>query len=516
MPTPQEAIRARRRIRGTISRVAARVREMLRSRPASIVATVVTVLALAGLAAGVADVTLNHQLFTAAGRRPLLAATVPVWVAFLVAIGAVRLVPRRLAAVLVVAGGVAIALAALAGPPNTSTDSARYAWDGIVQDRGVSPYSHVPASDALAPYRTAWLFPDRSAAGHCPQERVHAIRSEPGDHPLCIAINRSHVPTIYPAAAELWFAGVRALVPTSAEYAPLQVAGAVLALGTTVLILAALVRRRLPVSWAALWAWCPLVATEGITNSHVDLLGASLLALGSLLVAHRMPLRGGLAIGAAVAAKLIPVVAAPPLLKRAPARVVAAAVVAFVVLTVPYVVVSGPSVVGFLPGYLKEEGYDDGSRFALISAVLPGDAAAIAGVVVIALAALAALAFADPARPWHAQVVLVGVVLLTASPRYPWYGLMLLPFVALADRPEWLAVVMALMFRQLHLALGDYRIALTLALVVVLAATAARHAPALAALPATLADRDARRALAARAVARVRGGADARVTADRG
>ncbi|OUD86902.1 hypothetical protein BC477_02825 [Clavibacter michiganensis subsp. michiganensis] len=40
----------------------------------------------------------------------------------------------------------------------------------------------------------------------------------------------------------------------------------------------ALRKRGRPVWWAALWAWCPLVASEVVTNSHVDALGA-LLAL---------------------------------------------------------------------------------------------------------------------------------------------------------------------------------------------------------------------------------------------
>ena len=81
------------------------------------------------------------------------------WVLFALAIFTLRLVPRRAAIVLVLVGSVAVGGAAMAGPPNTSTDSARYAWDGIVQSAGISPYDHVPADPALDDLRPEWLFP---------------------------------------------------------------------------------------------------------------------------------------------------------------------------------------------------------------------------------------------------------------------------------------------------------------------------------------------------------------------
>src|SRR5688500_12715799 len=88
---------------------------------------------------------------------PLPLVTGALWLLFGVAVLALRRVPTRAAIVLVLVGSVAIGGAAMAGPPNTSTDSARYAWDGIVQSAGISPYDHAPADPALSDLRPEWL-----------------------------------------------------------------------------------------------------------------------------------------------------------------------------------------------------------------------------------------------------------------------------------------------------------------------------------------------------------------------
>ena len=104
----------------------------------------------------------------------------------------------------------------------------------------------------------------------------------------------------------------------------------------------------------------------------------------------------------------------------------------------------GPDVLGYLPGYLAEERYADGSRFALLAALLPGPAVTWVALAVLALAAALSWWRADPAAPWHAQTVLAGVALLVVNPLYAWYALILVPFVALSRRWEWLVVPLAL------------------------------------------------------------------------
>jgi hypothetical protein len=156
------------------------------------------------------------------------------------------------------------------------------------------------------------------------------------------------------------------------------------------------------------------------------------------------------AFGAAVATKLIPVISAPALLYRRPVRFVAAATATFAVTYVPYVLASGWAVLGYLPEYLRSEGYDgqDSPRFTLLKLLLPAGWAGPAALVLLLGLALYVWRATDAARPWDGQVLMVGGTLLIVSPSYPWYALLLLPFVVLSARYEFTAIapVLALMY----------------------------------------------------------------------
>jgi hypothetical protein len=384
---------------------------------------------------------------------PLLACTGVLWAVFAAAVFLLRRVRGRAVVVLVLAGSLGIGVAAMVGPPNTSTDSARYAWDGIVQNAGISPYAYVPADDRLDPLRPEWLFPATVRSGTVPEtcqgQRIVVTHKTASDAVLCTALNRPTVPTIYPPAAELYFAGIRFLVPATATYWPLQLGGLLLSLGTTVMLLVGMHRRGITVRFAAYWAWCPLVASEAITNSHVDLLGVTFTLAAAFCLTRARYWLGGIALGVAIAVKLVPVIAAPAMLRRQGWKVGLAAAVTFLALYVPYELMTGIGVLGYLPGYLSEEGYSSGNRFALISLIAPGGAAVfVAGGLLVLIAALV-LWKTDPDRPWLGQLVMIGSTLLILSPRYPWYALLLLPFVALSGRWEWLAIPLALMLRQI-------------------------------------------------------------------
>jgi hypothetical protein len=295
---------------------------------------------------------------------------------------------------------------------------------------------------------------------------------------LCSAINRLPVPTIYPPLAELTFAGVRALVPATAEFWPMQVFGLVGVLGVTVLLLGLLRRRGLDPRWAALWGWCPLVATEAITNSHIDILGALLLVVATALVASGRRWRGGIALGAAIGAKLIPVIGAPALLRGRPVPVIVAAVVTFAALYVPYVIASGIEVIGYLPGYLTEEGYGSGDRFVLLSPYLPGVSALVVAAILLLVVAVLVWRLTDPTDPWLGQLVMIGATLAIVSPRYPWYALLLVPMVVMTRRWEWLAIPAALTVRLLVHGAQPVRLAMVIAIVVVVIGTLKRADPA--------------------------------------
>ncbi|MFI8320282.1 glycosyltransferase 87 family protein [Streptomyces sp. NPDC085529] len=405
---------------------------MPRARP-----LVVTALPLAALTAA-----LTFLLRGDARGVPFLTAYAACWALFAAGVVALRGVPARAVVPLVLAGAVALTATGLTAAPRTSTDSYRYAWDGRVQAAGVSPYDHPPADPALVRLRDEWLFPDPAACAH---GRDLAPLADGG----CTRINRPAVHTIYPPVAEGWFLLVHALGPTGARHQALQAGAAVLSLAVTGLLVAVLRRRGDP-RQAALWAWCPAVPVEAVNSAHVDVL-AVLFSVAALAVVARRRITGGILLGLAIAAKLLPAVALPGALSgaRRPRTFLAVLVPAMTVVGMvylPYVLLSDGSVLGYLGGYAQEEGYDDagaGGRYALLRLVLPDAWAPPAVLVVMTAVSLAVWWRGDPERPWHGALLTTGTAFLLLTPGYSWYALLLVALAALDGRGEWLAVALA-------------------------------------------------------------------------
>ncbi|MET9312055.1 glycosyltransferase 87 family protein [Kribbella sp. NPDC003505] len=317
--------------------------------------------------------------------------------------------------------------------PITSTDAYRYVWDGRVQLSGHSPYGYVPLDDRLAHLRDPVLFP-----GLSPDQRsgVTSIPKDPASLPVDDArtrINRPGVPTIYPPVAEAYFTLVALLTPWSVGTSGLQLAAALLAIALTWLLAVQNPR------WAALWGWSPIVALEASNAAHVDVL-AALLVTAAVVTAARRPRLAAILLGAAGSVKLLPLLLLPAFRRRKPH----VALGTFVASYVPHVLAVGILVLGFLPGYLHQEGFEDGSsRSAILALLLPPEARQVAAAA-LALG-LAVLAFRRARRDPLALTCcwLYGAALLVATPTYPWYGLPLIALAALAGRPEWIAVPVA-------------------------------------------------------------------------
>jgi hypothetical protein len=113
------------------------------------------------------------------------------------------------------------------------------------------------------------------------------------------------------------------------------------------------------------------------------------------------------------------------------------------VLYLPHLLRVGPDVFGYLPGYLAEEGYSSGSRFALLTLIVPTPWAAAVAVAVLVVLALFVSRTTDPNRPWIAAATMTGMALLVATPAYAWYALLLVLLVSLGARTVWLGVVVA-------------------------------------------------------------------------
>jgi len=402
---------------------------------------------LAFIAASTVGVVLSAVV---ASGRPILASRwsllwqLAAWaVAWIVAVVAAFHLPRRTAVAGALLAGTALRLAALAGPPTTSDDLYRYSWDGRVQAAGVDPYRAAPESATLAGLREPWLWP--GAAG-CAD-----IHRPPG----CTRINRPGQRTIYPPVAEAWFATVYRVAGIGSRYKAWQVAGLLTEVAVLALLPVALGRWRRDPRWVALYALCPAPVLEVVNNGHVDGL-AVLCMVAALAVAAGSDPRGAVArdvvagalIGAAALVKLYPAVLVLALVgvgTRSWVSVARAGVAGVVVVAVAYaqhVARVGVHVLGYLPGYLREEHYTTGGRFLLASLVrVPhGPAAWVSAAFVIA--ACTSVLWRRPPAP-AAAALLLGAVLLAASPVQPWYAVSLLAVATVAGQPWWAGVAVA-------------------------------------------------------------------------
>ncbi len=392
--------------------------------------------ALAGLVLLVVRPSLNP-----AHVRPLPVIALA-WIVFLTAAWLLRKAPRRTSVALILLGGIAIQLAAVSAGPQESDDLYRYIWDGRVQAAGIDPYAYVPTARQLVGLRDEFLW--HPGADHC------LSAAYVSEHPAadlvagCTLINRPAVPTIYPPVAEAYFLGVHYLPEADNSTTPIQATTAFVAVLTTVLLLFGLGRLGRDVRMAALWSWCPTVALEAGNSAHVDVVAVAitvvaLLALATARGRTGRTILGGVLLGLAIATKVTPVLTVPAVLRRRWMTVAIAAGSAFIVVYIPHVIAVGSKVIGFLPGYLQQEGYTSGTRFGIIGLVYGGKLAIVMAVLILAAVAFAVLQFSDPDRPWQGAVVMTAAALAVTTPRYQWYALLLVVLVALDGRPEWLA-----------------------------------------------------------------------------
>lgn len=304
--------------------------------------------------------------------------------------------------------------------PDVSGDINRYVWDGRVQGAGINPYRYAPADPEVASLRDEAVYP---------------------------GINRKPVPTIYPPVAEASFAGLHLVGLRSVTSLKL----ALVLLETAGVVALALLLARLGIHPAAvvLYAWQPLAILEVGRSGHIDALAVLLLVVALLVHVTGRPLGAAATLAAAALVKPYAALALPALVwsrgRRRPAALAAFAGVA-VVAYLPYLGV-GRGVLGYLPGYLDEEGFESGRRFYLLARIDdavgagrigPLDAAQAYQLLVLAcLAAVALWCWRHPPRTTRAVVDRALAAMLVAfvltSPTYPWYALMLLALAPAAS-----------------------------------------------------------------------------------
>jgi alpha-1,6-mannosyltransferase len=322
--------------------------------------------------------------------------------------------------------------------PYLSSDVYRYIWDGRVQAAGVNPYLYMPVARELEPLRDEKIFP---------------------------YINRpDYARTIYPPAAQAIFLATYLISPSNVT--AFKATMSLFDLLAILAIMMALARMKLDPARAIIFAWHPLVIWEGAHSGHIESLCMALLAFALLARVSEKHALTGFLLALAVLTKLYPALLLPAFLiarQHASARAILtdkanlkmlfAFVVTIVLAYLPYLG-AGAGVLGYLPGYLKEEGFvETGSRYFLLD--LARKVIELPTPVYSVMAALALVGLAvyflfkekrDGVDVSRAAVALIGLFLILSTPRYSWYAAWIIPFLCFAPRAGWLYLTGASVF----------------------------------------------------------------------
>jgi alpha-1,6-mannosyltransferase len=324
-------------------------------------------------------------------------------------------------------GAVAMRAGALLHEPSLSSDVYRYVWDGRVAGAGINPYRFVPAAPELAVLRDPAIFPN---------------------------INRaSYATTIYPPVAQAIFLAVTRL---GDGVLVMRIAMVAFEAITCAALVALLRRLGAPATDVVLYAWHPLPIWEIAGNGHVDAAMVALLMLALLLAVAYSTLAAAIAATLAALVKPTAALALAVLWKpwdwRLPLAVAATLLVAYL----PYASV-GWGVLGYLPGYVTEEGLTTGGAYKLISLLqsltgrLPYAAPIYIGGSCLLLLCIAIACCMRRDRSATATVralnLLLTAFLVLSSPHYPWYFLVLVPLLALRPTATgWVLTVASVLF----------------------------------------------------------------------
>ena len=175
-----------------------------------------------------------------------------------------------------------------------------------------------------------------------------------------------------------------------------------------------------------MYAWNPLLAIEVAGSGHIDIVCALLLVLSVAALCRRWRATAALALGLAIAVKLLPIVLLPLYWKRVRIRDALLAAAVVVLLYVPFLN-HGHIPIGSLGTYVQTFRFN-GPVFAMLDRVAPPQLLA-------ALAVLVGLVTATWLRrvtpEWSPDVLAwpMAASLLCAPAVFPWYLLLLLPFL---------------------------------------------------------------------------------------
>lgn len=189
-------------------------------------------------------------------------------------------------------------LSLLFAVPELSDDFYRFIWDGRLLSQGISPFATLPSK----------LMED-------PEFNQIAINQQ-----LFQGMNSPDYFTVYPPIAQWVFYLAAKLFPDSI-FGNLMVMRLITILfeaGSVILIIKILRVSKLSANRALIYAWNPLVIIELTGNLHLEAIMIFFLLLAIYLLHKGKWIESSAAMGAGVAAKLIPLIFLPLLLFRMP------------------------------------------------------------------------------------------------------------------------------------------------------------------------------------------------------
>ncbi len=301
--------------------------------------------------------------------------------------------------------------------PTLSDDMYRYVWDGRVQAQGISPYRYPPQAPELAFLRDGEIYP---------------------------SINRKFAVTIYPPAAEAGFALLWRIWPDNYHWFQGVMASGGLLAG--LLLLGLLRDLNLSPTRVLITLWSPLLAFETAHSAHVDgLLLPLLVGAWWARVREREGLTGFL-LGVGTAIKLYPALLLPflwnPRSKNGWWRMPIAFTATVVSCYLPYALVSGWGVLGFLPKYLKET-FNISPLVSAVNKIPTGFNSGLSNtLILLVLGITAATVWTITRPPQNVKTALrrcilpIGMVTLLSQDLFPWYMLWLLPLLSIFLEPS--------------------------------------------------------------------------------
>ena len=296
-----------------------------------------------------------------------------------------------------------------------STDVNRYIWDGRVQAAGINPYLYIPADPALEDLRDDEIYPE---------------------------INRkSYAHTIYPPFAEIVFYLVTRIDESVIAMKIAMVCFELVAIWAMTRLLRS---RAMPSTRILLYAWHPLPIWEFAGSGHVDAIALTCVMLALLAAEMKRPVLAGIALGGAALTKYFPVLVGPAAYRRWDWKLPLAGLLTIAALYLPYLS-AGSQIFGFLSGYKREEGLDNGMGFYplvllrhLVSYLPPIVTASympFAALVLLGLGLRILFRRRAPGADLGGAFLLASAFTVLTSPHFPWYLAWLVPF--LCFMPSW-------------------------------------------------------------------------------